>query len=179
MGKKSGSDPTGPSHHFYALACMSYHIHISSAHILQLLPHSHVHHAFLGQIHDLLQNSPLALCRESDPYRTDQRGMETCALLPLTSSSQTADSQEQNPIFRIWHSTNSAELSGPLSVTALQESNKTESLSTPTGCKAAQRRGSLKSKRKAREYNARGIREKINKDYEGSGHVPCPCRRLS
>lgn len=43
------------------------------------------------------------------------------ALLPLTSSSQTADSQEQNPIFRIWHSTDPTELSGPLSVTALQE----------------------------------------------------------
>lgn len=29
MGKKPESDPGGPSHHFYALACMSYHIHLS------------------------------------------------------------------------------------------------------------------------------------------------------
>lgn len=104
--------------------------------------------------------------------------METCALVPLTPS-QTADSQEKNPIFHIWHSTNPTKPSGLLSVTALQESNKSESLSTPTRCKATQRRGSWKSKRKTREYNAQGIREKINKDYEGSGHVPFPRRRLS
>ena len=159
-------------------ACLTTYIS-PSAHILRLLPHSHVHHAVLGQIQDLLQNSPLVKRRETGPHRPAKRGTETCAPLPLTSSSQTADSQEQNPVFRIWHSTNPTELPGPLSVTALQESNKTEFLSTPTRCKAAQRRGNWKSKRKAGEYNARGIREKINKDYEGSSRVPCPHRRLS
>lgn len=54
--------------------------------------------------------------------------METRALLSLTTSSSYAtDSQEQNPILHIWHSTNPTQLSGSLSVTALPESNKTVS----------------------------------------------------
>lgn len=53
--------------------------------------------------------------------------METCALLPLSSFSQSADSQEQNPDFHVWHSTSPTELLRSLRVTALQESNKTVS----------------------------------------------------
>lgn len=148
MGKKSENDPAGSSHHFHALACTSCHIHLSlCSHPTTLMSTT----PSWDKIHDL-QNSPLARCGKSGLYRTDQMDTERCALLLLTSSSQTADSQVQNPIFHIWHSTDPTELSE--SITALQESNKTEFLSTPTRCKAAQRRGSWKSKRKAREYNA-------------------------
>lgn len=132
-----------------------------SAHTLQLLPHFHGHHTLLGQIHNLLRTSALAQCRGTGAYRAEERGVQTRVLLPPTSSSQPADSGGQNPTVGTWPSADPAKLPGPLRATALRAG---QFLSTPTRCKASQRRGSWKSKRKAMEYNARGTREKINKD---------------
>lgn len=98
---------------------------------------------------------------------TAQRGMETCALQPPTSSPQPADWQEQKTSFRVWHSTS------PRLLLLRKKCMEVSFSARPQDAKPLRGDGAGK----AGEYNAQGIGEKINKDYEGSGRVPCPHRR--
>lgn len=97
---------------------------------------------------------------------TAQRGMETCALQPPTSSPQAADWQEQKTSLHVWHSTS------PRLLLLRKKCMKVSFSARPQDAKPLRGDGAGK----AGEYNAQGIGEKINKDYEGSGRVPCPRR---
>lgn len=95
--ERNQSDPAGHSHHFYP-ACLTTHLSLSSYPTIPsifMLTRS----GLLGTDYMTFSETPLAQCRETGPYTTDQRGTEIPALLLLTSSSQTANTQEQNPSF--------------------------------------------------------------------------------